>query len=1359
MKHLLKQLITLVLILMTSISAWAGVAIGGVYYSTTGNIENEIITSGTVYLDAEAKTLTLTNAVINDVININDYDEFAINLVGSNIVTPNSYGIITFNSSEDCHYTIQGSGSLKGTTLNSDGIYFGRNAGNNTLTIKDCTLDITARAYGIRSSESTSSTFCNLVIDNATLYSKVKVHDSTSGAITNFKSITLTNCTACYPDNTSIYAKDGYKYGFWDNNTGSYATKDLMIVSNAKNVGHNITMGTLSHGTATTSVSSAKPDLVTVSTTPATGYVLSSVTVTDSEGNDFACPITMTNAASWKNTTATFIMPANAVTVQPMFTNDLTAAGGLFVQMPQTGNATISNSDLTGVTSFKLYDDGGKDGNYSNRCDGTIVIQAPDGKVMQLEGMVTCETSWDYAIFYQGTSTSDPVLGENKYSLAEGVDVGTLLAGKNLTVRFYSDGSSTYDGLDLTVTLLTPVAHSITVNSAAGGSATASVSSAIPGDIITLTASPQSGYVLTGYTINGGDVTNDGAWYSSTANFTMPDENVTVTPTFSNNVSNMFINMPRDGGLATTDVLPFTNAHISHFKIYDDGGEGNNKDQHSAMFSTGTLVLNAPAGKRIAISGRVLSESNEFSIYNGNSTESPLLYNENIKNRGKGLLSDVMVSSGESLTLVLTTSANYADIDFTAWYVSPSEEFNVQGLGATTGGTVSANKTSAKAGEIVTLTCTPNSNYKLAHVTVRDTDGRALKVYGGEFTQTTATFKMPGCAATVEATFTNNLTASGGLFISMAKTGTKTVTADQMEGVSSFRIYGDGSYNEVDTTNIASKLDITVAAGKMFSVEGNISSGVNRFYVNEEATENLALEMRTYEIEETDIPSNHMLVKCDVATNIRNQFMNVIVNVKDAVAYNITVLPATGGTASVQATALNNEYVTITATPQTGYKLVEFIVDGGNVLVTDGGFYNPVGTFHMPNHNITIQPVFTNNFTAAGGLYVNLKNGTIELTPEQLEGVSSFKVYDNGGSTNNYSDRMDCYLKINAPHHNLQVTGTVKTEAPNGSSIYDYLTVYDDFDRNTYLGEIKYSSSEGIDIGTLTSSLNKLMLYFHADSSSSDEGLDLTINLFEFAAHSITTSQCAGGTISAPSSAYPNNEVTITITADEGKCLMTLTINGVAVNIPKDATSYTFTMPNQDVTIVPTFADIPVVIQIPSSGSTSVNATSLYFKVMDANEDSDYENNWSGYLTVTVPEGCTMNIEGTCVTEGTSWDFLIIYDGANSNAPVLGNSKYGNRSGEATQITGLTTTSNVVTFWFRSDGSNTDAGPDLTITVNAPAGDGDVDEDGDVDNDDINAIARMAVKKIAKKAAADMNGDGVITVVDVTKAVNKKKGL
>ena len=40
-----------------------------------------------------------------------------------------------------------------------------------------------------------------------------------------------------------------------------------------------------------------------------------------------------------------------------------------FVNMPTTGTNTLTLSDAT-VTSFKVYDDGGKSGNYSNSCKG-----------------------------------------------------------------------------------------------------------------------------------------------------------------------------------------------------------------------------------------------------------------------------------------------------------------------------------------------------------------------------------------------------------------------------------------------------------------------------------------------------------------------------------------------------------------------------------------------------------------------------------------------------------------------------------------------------------------------------------------------------------------------------------------------------------------------------------------------------------------------------------------------------------------------------------------------------------------------------------------------------------------------------
>ena len=80
-------------------------------------------------------------------------------------------------------------------------------------------------------------------------------------------------------------------------------------------------------------------------------------------------------------------MPLSDVTATLSVTNKLTAEdGGLFINMPKTGtiNATIPAE----VKSFKIYDDGGKDGDYSNNGNGTLVLNAPSGYVFELTGTI-----------------------------------------------------------------------------------------------------------------------------------------------------------------------------------------------------------------------------------------------------------------------------------------------------------------------------------------------------------------------------------------------------------------------------------------------------------------------------------------------------------------------------------------------------------------------------------------------------------------------------------------------------------------------------------------------------------------------------------------------------------------------------------------------------------------------------------------------------------------------------------------------------------------------------------------------------------------------------------------------------------
>ena len=66
-------------------------------------------------------------------------------------------------------------------------------------------------------------------------------------------------------------------------------------------------------------------------------------------------------------------------------------AGHYYVNMPATGTntLTITAQDIAdGKGTFKVYDDGGKSVNYSNDCNGNLVLKAPTGYVFQLSGNI-----------------------------------------------------------------------------------------------------------------------------------------------------------------------------------------------------------------------------------------------------------------------------------------------------------------------------------------------------------------------------------------------------------------------------------------------------------------------------------------------------------------------------------------------------------------------------------------------------------------------------------------------------------------------------------------------------------------------------------------------------------------------------------------------------------------------------------------------------------------------------------------------------------------------------------------------------------------------------------------------------------
>ena len=93
--------------------------------------------------------------------------------------------------------------------------------------------------------------------------------------------------------------------------------------------------------------------------------------------------------------TFSFVMPIGDVTVTPVWTNNVwTAADGLYTNMPATGTVNVTIPD--GVKSFKVYDNGGSSGKYSNNCDGILVLKAPANLALELSGSISTYNASDY---------------------------------------------------------------------------------------------------------------------------------------------------------------------------------------------------------------------------------------------------------------------------------------------------------------------------------------------------------------------------------------------------------------------------------------------------------------------------------------------------------------------------------------------------------------------------------------------------------------------------------------------------------------------------------------------------------------------------------------------------------------------------------------------------------------------------------------------------------------------------------------------------------------------------------------------------------------------------------------------------
>ena len=221
---------------------------------------------------------------------------------------------------------------------------------------------------------------------------------------------------------------------------------------------------------------------------------------------------------------------------------------------------TLNEYDITtgGKNIFKVYDDGGKNRNYSSGCQSTLYITVPVGYLIQVSGTVWTKNNptFEYLGLYNANNTTFNRLAK-VYSDADGEakNFGPLVTqrvtsnhsqectdGQYLTVFFRaSSNETTYRGFDMTVTVFENTLYN--VNNAEGiqhGSVSASPTQAYYNDEVTLNVTPETNYYIGTVSYNDGTTDHVITPQNNVYKFTMPQHDVTVSATFLDIVGHLW---------------------------------------------------------------------------------------------------------------------------------------------------------------------------------------------------------------------------------------------------------------------------------------------------------------------------------------------------------------------------------------------------------------------------------------------------------------------------------------------------------------------------------------------------------------------------------------------------------------------------------------------------------------------------------------------------------------------------------------------------------------------------------------------------------------------------------------------------
>ncbi len=387
---------------------------------------------------------------------------------------------------------------------------------------------------------------------------------------------------------------------------------------------------------------------------------------------------------------------------------------------------------------------------------------------------------------------------------------------------------------------------------------------------------------------------------------------------------------------------------------------------------------------------------------------------------------------------------------------------------------------------------------------------------------------------------------------------------------------------------------------------------------------------------------------------------------------------------------------------------------------------------------------FGNNSGACGpgnivytspAITINSCEMTVPNSGTNTYNVCSGNLYDNGGSTGNYTSSCNGYSILNPSisGNKIQISGTT-----SGESCCDYVQVYNGSGTGGLLLGTYYVNT-AIPTLTSTDATGALTVLFYSDGSITGSGFNIAVSCIAPAEMEVPSTGsnsytvCSGQLYDDGGSAgnydnswdgytilYPTagNMVQVSgIIAGESCCDYLYIYNGIGTGgtllwsgvansgaVPlqtsTDASGALTIRFTSDGSVTGSGFDLTIscvpaasAMMVPSSGNNSYTVCSGHLYDFGGS-GGDYSNSWSGYTVLYPTGGNLMQVSGTISGEACC-DYLYIYNGVGTGGTLLWS---GVASSGTVPIQTSTDASGALTVMFTSDGSVTGAGFDLTIS-------------------------------------------------------------